>query len=94
MKTGDYYGGYGFAPAHFYLPEELKEDCESVGLTVLELVGLEGLVTGHEKEVNKLAKKRPDIWDKWKKMHLSLCTHPTAVGLSEHMLIICKKQNQ
>ncbi len=93
MKTGDYYGGYGFAPAHFYLPEELKGDCESAGLDVLELVGLEGLVTGHEREVNKLAKKRPDVWNKWKKMHLSICTHPTSVGISEHMLIICKKQN-
>jgi len=22
--TGDYFGGYGFAPCHFYTPEELK----------------------------------------------------------------------
>jgi hypothetical protein len=25
---GDYYGGYGFAPCHFYLPEEMKESFE------------------------------------------------------------------
>jgi len=91
METGDYYGERGFAPAHFYLPEELEEECKAAGLKVLEMVGLEGLATGHREAVNRLAKEKPAVWKKWLKMHLKLCTHPTCVGLSEHFMIICRK---
>lgn len=91
MSTGDYSGKREFTAAHFYLPEELKEDCEEHRLKILETAALEGLVTGHIKSTNKLARENPKLWNKWKKMHLKLCTHPTSIGISEHFMVICKK---
>jgi ubiquinone/menaquinone biosynthesis C-methylase UbiE len=89
--TGDYYGGYGFAPCHFYLPEELMISFEKKGIRVLEMVGLEGLASGHPKETNRLARKQPKAWKIWCETHLKTCTHPTSVGISEHFMAICKK---
>ena len=89
--TGDYYGGYGFAPCHFYLPEELEKSFRGKGVEILEIVGLEGLATLHRKELNRLHKKYPKAWRIWWETHLRTCTHPGAIGISEHILIICKK---
>ena len=89
--TGDYYGGYGFAPCHFYQPEELKKSLEKRGLDVLEMVGLEGLASGHRKEANRLAKKYPRAWKIWWETHLKTCAHETSVGISEHFMAICRK---
>ena len=91
--AGDYYGGYGFAPCHFYLPEELEESLKRKGVEILEIVGLEGLATLHRKELNKLYKKYPRAWKIWWKTHLKTCTHPSVVGISEHILIICRKSS-
>jgi SAM-dependent methyltransferase len=90
--TGDYHGGYGFAPCHFYMPEEIRASLQKRKVAVLELVGLEGLASGHIKETNKLF-KYPNAWKIWWKTHLETCTHPTAVGISEHFLIVCKKRS-
>ena len=89
--TGDYYGGYGFAPCHFYQPEELKKSLEKRRLEVLEMVGLEGLASGHRKEANRLAKKYPRAWKIWWETHLKTCALETSVGISEHFMAICKK---
>jgi SAM-dependent methyltransferase len=89
--TGDYYGGYGFAPCHFYLPEELTRSFKKKGMRVLETVGLEGLASGHPKETNRLAKKQPKAWKIWCETHLRTCTSPASVGISEHFMAICRK---
>jgi ubiquinone/menaquinone biosynthesis C-methylase UbiE len=90
--TGDYEGGYGFAPCHFYLPEELRKSFEKRGIRVLEMVGLEGLASGHRKETNRLARRYPQAWKIWWETHLKTCTYLTSVGISEHFMAICKKQ--
>jgi len=90
MTTGDYPGGYGFAPCHFYLPEELEEEFK--GKTkILEMTGLEGMFSTHEKEYNEVYKmgKYNEIL---REMHLKTCTHPSIVGISEHFMIVCRKQ--
>jgi len=89
--TGDYQGGYSFAPCHFYLPKELKESFERRKVKVLEMCGLEGLSTSHPKETNRLFEKYPKAWKIWWETHLKTCTQPVAVGISEHFMIICKK---
>lgn len=89
--TGDYLGGYGFAPCHLYLPEELEESLEKRKIKVLQIVGLEGLATYHPRETNRLFKKYPKAWKIWRETHLKTCTHSTAVGISEHFMVICKK---
>ena len=90
--TGDYYGERGFAPCHFYLPEELEQSLRRRGLQVLEAVGLEGLASTHRKAVNTLSRRKPEIWRKWWETHLKTCTHPAVVGISEHFLVVCVKE--
>lgn len=89
--TGDYCGGYGFAPCHFYLPSEIRQSFEDRGITVLEIAGLEGLASGHPTETNRLFRRYPKAWKVWWQTHLTTCTHPVSVGISEHFLIIGKK---
>ncbi|MEM4714251.1 MAG: class I SAM-dependent methyltransferase [Candidatus Nanoarchaeia archaeon] len=88
--TGDYLGGYGFTPCHFFLPEELKELFVKKKVRILEIVGLEGIGSHFQKEINKLAKNKKR-WKVWLETHYKTCTHPAAIGISEHILIICKK---
>ena len=86
---GDYFGGYGFAPTHFYSPEELKKEFENK-TKVLEMVGLEGIFSTHQRRYNrvyKLKKYNKILWE----THLKTCTEPSIVGISEHFMIICKK---
>jgi len=97
-ETGDYKGGPGmharrrnFAPCHLYLSEELKSSFQKRGLEVLEMVGLQGLATRHEKETNRLFKKYPKGWKNWQELHLRTCTHPSMVDNSQHFMIVCRK---
>jgi ubiquinone/menaquinone biosynthesis C-methylase UbiE len=89
--TGDYHGGYGFAPCYFYLPEELKVTFKKRKIKIIEMVGLEGLSSTHRRETDQLFKTNPRAWQVWWKTHLKICTNPTVVGMSEHFMIICRK---
>ena len=88
--SGDYPGGYGFTACHFFLPEEFRQSFEGQGVDILELVGLEGLGTHHRRQVTTLA-KNPKRWKVWWQTHLKTCTHPSVVGISEHMLLVAHK---
>ena len=89
--SGDYFGGYGFTPCHFFLPEELQEAFSIENVNVLEMVGLEGLSSHHRKELDMLSKDKKR-WKRWLATHYQTCTHPSVVGLSDHMMIICQKK--
>jgi SAM-dependent methyltransferase len=89
--TGDYFGERDFTATHFFLPEELRETVEGTnGVEVLEMVGLQGIGSVHKEEINELARNKRR-WRIWIETHYKTCTHPSVVGLSEHMLIVCKK---
>lgn len=87
---GDIDGKTGFTACHFFLPEELRQAFSTRRMKILEMAGLEGLGSNHRKEINQLA-KTPRRWKIWLKTHFQTCTHPTVVGISEHMLIVCRK---
>jgi ubiquinone/menaquinone biosynthesis C-methylase UbiE len=89
--TGDYKGMYGFTACHFYLPEEFERAFAGKGVRILEMVGLEGLSSRQYRKVNTLA-RHPKRWRVWMQTHLRTCTHPAVVGMSEHMLIVCRKK--
>jgi len=87
--TGQYLGGFGFAPCHFYLSEELRGEFEGRA-QIIEMVGLEGMFSTHEQrynEVHALGEHNELLWE----THLKTCTHPSLVGVSEHFMIICRK---
>lgn len=90
-NTGDYAGLHGFTTCHFFLPEEFRLAFETKPVEVLEMVGLEGLGSHHPRKVNQLA-KNPRLWKSWMETHYRTCTHPSVVGLSEHMLLVGKKE--
>jgi 2-polyprenyl-3-methyl-5-hydroxy-6-metoxy-1,4-benzoquinol methylase len=90
LETGDYLGGFGFTACHFYQPEELRDEFTREGLQILEMVGLEGISSHHAKELNRLAKDE-NRFQSWLETHYQTCTHPVVVGISEHMLIVCRK---
>jgi SAM-dependent methyltransferase len=87
---GDYKGDYGFTACHFFLPEEFRAAFSNKGVNIVEMVGLEGISSHHDKKVNQLAKDKKR-WKNWLETHYQTCTHPSAVGMSEHMLIVCRK---
>lgn len=94
LETGDYVpglNGEGFTAAHWFLPEELRELFETQGVEALEMAGLEGLSSHHEKETNRLYKDQ-EKWKMWIDVLLKTCTHPSVVGGAEHFLLVGRKQ--
>ena len=88
--TGDYFGGSGFTACHFFLPEEFQEALSRQPVELLTMVGLEGISTHHRKELKQVA-KNPARWKVWLETHYATCAHPAAVGMSEHLLGVCRK---
>ncbi|MGD8506443.1 MAG: class I SAM-dependent methyltransferase [Candidatus Bathyarchaeota archaeon] len=89
IATGDYFGGTGFAPTHFYTPEELEREFEGKA-KILKMIGLEGMFSTHEKEYNEVYEMEiynDILWE----THLKTCTHPSIIGISEHFMMICTK---
>ena len=89
--TGEYWGGAGFTPCYFFLPEELRAAFSDKGVDIVELVGLEGLSSRQPRHFNQVA-KHETRFKIWLETHYKTCTHPSVVGMSDHMLIVCRKQ--
>lgn len=95
LEVGDYVPGVhgeGFTAAHWFQPEELRHLFEAQDVKVLEMAGLEGLSSHHEKETNRLHKDE-EKWKIWMEITLKTCTHPAVIGSSEHFLLVGKKTN-
>jgi hypothetical protein len=91
--VGDYIPGVygkGFTAAHWFQREELRQLFEAQGVRVLEMAGLEGLSSHHQKETNRMYKDR-EKWKIWMEVILKTCTHPAVVGSSEHFLLVGMK---
>jgi 2-polyprenyl-3-methyl-5-hydroxy-6-metoxy-1,4-benzoquinol methylase len=88
--SGDYLGERGFTACHFFLPEEFRQVFTRADIQILEMAGLEGISSQHIRELNHLAKDEKR-YQTWLDTHLQTCTYPSAVGISEHMLIVCRK---
>ena len=91
LRTGDYDGHRGFAPCHFFTPEEILSLLRKRRVRILEVAGLEGLAAYHEREINGLARSDPKAWEAWKRFHLQTCGIPSVASVSEHFLVIGRK---
>jgi ubiquinone/menaquinone biosynthesis C-methylase UbiE len=88
--AGDYLGGWGFAPAHFYSVEELKKEFEHK-TTTLQMVGLEGIYSAHQRRYNQVYRQKKYNELLWE-THLRTCTDPCVVGTSQHFMIVFRKR--
>ncbi len=90
VDTGDYPGGYGFTPFHGFRPDELEKlfgrRIHLAAKTALE--GYTAFTT--EEEISRL-KRNKDRWNKFLKIHLSICEEPETIGVSEHYMIVGTK---
>jgi len=89
-KNGNIDGTTGFTACHFFLPEELRQAYNLRSVDFLVMAGLEGLGSRHRRKINELAKDK-QRWADWLVTHYETCTHPAVVGMSEHMLIVVRK---
>lgn len=85
-------GGRGFSKvdAYFFLPNEVKDLFEGVGVKTLEIVSCEGLSSRLQEATNKLYEKK-EKWNRWLKLVLETCNDSTILGMSNHMLYVGRK---
>ncbi len=87
--TGDYEGGWGFAPIHMYDPEELVQEMKDL-VKIDKLVGLEGVFSLDKENYNKLYRNKR-YREVLQKLHFALCEDPHIVAVSQHFMLIGKK---
>ncbi len=93
LLEGDDYHYRGKYYIHFFTLSELEElFSRNKDIKILKKVGLEGLGSSSQKEINELHKD-PVAWKNWMKSHYDLCTHPSVVDTSLHILLVCRKFN-
>ena len=81
--------GKGFC--HFFTSKELRVMVERQSASILDMVGLEGLLA-NEDAGNEFAEKQPRAWKNWRSIHDQICTDPFVVDASAHMMIIARKK--
>lgn len=94
-ETGDYTeeaveelaGGEGWAECHFFRADEFEAELEDGGLTVEQLVGLEGPASGMQAELSDADDEQlADV----REVVRELREDRSVVDTSEHMLAVCR----
>jgi S-adenosylmethionine-dependent methyltransferase len=74
--------------AHFVHPAEVVPLCWRTGFEVVALLGVEGLVSMIESEVNALS---GEAWDAWVDLNYRVARDPSIHGCVEHLLAVAVK---
>jgi len=90
LKSGKHTEGKEFPNAYFAHPDEIQPLMEGCGFTTISVLGVEGIVAGHEEEVNKL---HGSDWDKWVDLNYTLGLEPSLYGASDHILYVGRKSS-
>ena len=90
LGTGKHTEGTQFPNAYFAHPDEIQPLMEDCGFDTISVLGVEGIVAGHEDEVNKL---HGSDWEKWVDLNYKLGLEPSLFGASDHILYIGKKSS-
>jgi len=89
LATGVYLAdGGGFTDAYFAHPEEIEPFMQVAGWRKLALIGLEGVVAGHEAHANQL---EGEAWDFWVDLNYRLGHEPSLHGAADHLLYVGRK---
>jgi S-adenosylmethionine-dependent methyltransferase len=91
LKTGllppDPDGKPGFV-AYFAHPQEVAPLCNQAGLEVEAVLGVEGVVSGHERLINALD---GEAWTFWVDVNYDIAQDPSIHGGVEHLLVVCRR---
>jgi SAM-dependent methyltransferase len=77
-----------FTDAYFAMPAEVLPLMEGQGFSTLKLLGLEGIVSGHEDASNAL---QGEAWEYWVKLNYAYAQDPALHAASQHLLYVGKK---
>lgn len=88
LATGVHNRGNGFVNAYFAHPAEIHPFMESMGLTTLNLIGCEGVVSAVEEKINQLAGAD---WALWVDFNYRVEQDPSLHGAADHLLYIGQK---
>jgi len=77
-----------FTDAYFAMPAEVLPLMEGQGFSTLNLLGLEGVVSGHEDAVNALS---GDAWTYWVDLNYAYAQDPALHAASQHLLYVGRK---
>lgn len=75
--------------AYFHTPDEMESLFEPFDVEKLEHVAADGIGRLLNTTINNLT---TDQFDLWKSYHLRTCSEPSALGMSNHGLYICRKR--
>jgi S-adenosylmethionine-dependent methyltransferase len=79
-----------FPDAYFSHPDEVAPLITAAGLEKLALIGVEGVVAGHEERINEL---EGEAWEMWVELNYRLGHELTLYGASDHLLAIARKSS-
>lgn len=88
LQTGIHDRAEKFAFAYFAHPQEIEPFMERFGLETLRVLGVEGLIAGHEETVNNL---EGELWQAWVELNYRLGQEPSLFGASDHMVYLGRK---
>lgn len=88
LGSGIHYTPKNLAPMYLAHPDEIEPLMEKGGFETLEMVGVEGVVAGHEERVNQL---QGEAWQVWVDLNYRLGKEPTLRGAADHLLYVGKK---
>ena len=79
----------GFIDAYFAHPDEVEPLMAEAGLEKVKLLGVEGVVAGHEERVNAL---EGEAWEVWVDLNYRLGHEPSLFGASDHLLFVGRRR--
>lgn len=87
IERGESYSGCGFTQMHFMSHEMLTELMSGAGFKRLHLAVSEGICSPREADITA----RPEVFERWLKLSLSVCERPELYGMAEHLLYVGRR---
>jgi ubiquinone/menaquinone biosynthesis C-methylase UbiE len=88
LRAGVHQGEWGWTHAYYAHPLEIAPLMERAGFATLELIGCEGVVAGHEEQINAL---QGAAWEWWANLNYQLGKDLTLHGAAIHLLYVGRK---
>lgn len=85
LTTGIDNHPHGFADAYFAHPDEIVPFMERAGFVTLCLIGCEGIVAGHEEQINTVS---GEAWERWVDLNYRLGKDLSLHGAADQVLYI------